>query len=85
MLFATDLEVAVVVSNDSDLLTPISLVRREFGKVVGILNPQKNVSRPLAREADFVKSIRKGALSASQFPARLRDAKGSFHKPKEWN
>ena len=82
--FRNRFEVAVIVSNDSDLLTPISLVRREFGKVVGILNPQKNVSRPLAREADFVKSIRKGALSASQFPDKLTDAKGAFHKPKEW-
>src|SRR5207248_1125272 len=31
-------EVAVIVSNDSDLLEPIKIVREELGKKVGILN-----------------------------------------------
>ena len=30
---------AVVISNDSDLVTPIRLVRAEFGKTVGLVNP----------------------------------------------
>ena len=79
-----DYDCAVVVSNDSDLLTPIQMVKREFGKTVGILNPQQRASRVLIPEADFLKKIRVGALKASQFPDQLTDAHGKFHKPPEW-
>ncbi|MBL4557734.1 MAG: hypothetical protein JKP98_13370 [Rhodobacteraceae bacterium] len=34
-------DVAVIVSNDSDLKEPISVVRRRLGKTIGILNPQR--------------------------------------------
>lgn len=82
--FKNDFEVAVVVSNDSDLLTPIRMVRREFRKPVGILNPQRNPSMVLVREADFFKKIRPGALRSSQFPPTLTDTVGTFHKPRTW-
>jgi uncharacterized LabA/DUF88 family protein len=39
--FKNDYEVAVVVSNDSDLLEPVR-VARSLGLTVGVLNPQKN-------------------------------------------
>jgi len=42
-----DYEIAVVVSNDSDLLMPIQVVTSEFKKPVGLLNPQKK-SQPRA-------------------------------------
>ncbi len=68
--FNNEFEVAVVVSNDSDLLEPIKIVRNELGKSVGILNPHRKASRALAREADFVKQIRHGVLRESQFSSR---------------
>ena len=71
-------------SNDSDLLAPIQIVRGELGKSVGIINPQRKASRVLVREADFVKTIRSGVLRASQFPPSLTDANGTFSKPPEW-
>lgn len=77
-------DVAVVVSNDSDLLGPIKIVRNELGKKVGILNPQKNPSRAILPHIDFIKQIRSGALGASQFPATMQDAKGQFTKPAGW-
>ena len=77
-------DVAVVVSNDSDLLLPIKFVREELGKKVGVLNPQKNPSRALLPHLDFIKQIRAGALAAAQFPNQLTDQKGTFHKPKTW-
>jgi len=40
-------EVAVIVSNDSDLLEPIKIVREGLGKKVGVLNPHKRPSRAL--------------------------------------
>lgn len=75
---------AIIISNDSDLLTPIRFVRREFKKRVGILNPHRNPSQVLLREADFIRPIRTGPLSASQFPEQLRDSKGLFERPRRW-
>jgi uncharacterized LabA/DUF88 family protein len=40
-------DVAVIVSNDSDLLEPIKIVRGQLGRKVGILNPHKRASRAL--------------------------------------
>ena len=40
-------DIAVVVSNDSDLVAPIKIVRIQLGKKVGVLNPQKNPSRAI--------------------------------------
>lgn len=77
-------DMAVVVSNDSDLKEPISQVRNRFKKGVGILNPQKNVSRALQPLAHFIKPIRGGALGQAQFPGQLQDAVGVFHKPARW-
>jgi len=78
-------EVAVLVTNDSDLIAPIRLVRRELGLPVGILNPHEQTpSVVLLREASFMKQIRHGALAASQFPDVIQDSKGKFHKPDAW-
>ena len=77
-------DVAVVISNDSDLATPMSIVRERFGVTVGILNPHPNRSRTLATVADFYRPIRRGPLSASQFPDRMQDAAGTFTKPNGW-
>jgi hypothetical protein len=74
----------VLVTNDSDLLEPVRIVRNELALVVGILNPHKKASRVLAREASFVKHIRPAVLKASQFPASLKDAHGVITKPAVW-
>jgi uncharacterized LabA/DUF88 family protein len=78
-------DVAVVVTNDSDLLEPIRIVRTELNLPVGILNPHEHTpSRVLLKHASFMRQIRKGVLAASQFPDTLADAKGAFHKPSAW-
>jgi len=77
-------DVAVVVSNDSDLLEPIRIVRQELHKRVGILNPHPNPSRALLPHIDFIKQIRGGVLKASQFPYTLTDVRGTFTKPSSW-
>jgi hypothetical protein len=38
--FHNDFELAVIVSNDSDLLEPIKVVSQVLKKPVGLLNPQ---------------------------------------------
>jgi uncharacterized LabA/DUF88 family protein len=77
-------DVAVVVSNDSDLLEPIRIVRAQLGKKVGILNPHPTPSRALLPHIDFIKKIRAGALGASQFPTIMNDSVGAFTKPAAW-
>ena len=77
-------DVAVIVSNDSDLLLPVQFVKKELGKKIGILNPQKHPSKVLIANADFVKNIRRGVLSKSLFPTTLTDSQGTFTKPALW-
>ncbi len=77
-------ELAVVVSNDSDLALPIRFVVEELHKPVGLLNPQKHPSVELSKCASFLKQIRAGVLARSQFPNQLTDAHGTFTKPASW-
>ena len=71
-------------SNDSDLLEPIKIVREEFGLKAGILNPHNRPSRALLPHIDFIKAIRAGVLGASQFTATISGPHGKFHKPAGW-
>jgi hypothetical protein len=82
--FRNDYDLAVIISNDSDLLEPIRIVITELGKPVGILNPQPHPSKVLIQYATFIKQIRKGVLAVSQFPPTLTDRHGTFHKPPQW-
>jgi hypothetical protein len=77
-------QAAVLLTNDSDLLEPVRIVRQELHLTVGILNPHRKASRVLAREASFIKQIRSGALQASQLPSTLTDAAGTITKPHLW-
>ncbi len=77
-------EVAVLVSNDSDLVEPVRVVRQEMGLPVGILNPHQHHSAQLKPLATFMKRIRQSDVAACQFPAVLNDAKGQIHKPPTW-
>jgi uncharacterized LabA/DUF88 family protein len=82
--YKNDYEVAVVISNDSDLVEPVRLVTQELGLQVGILNPHIRRSRELSQYANFYKKIRPGVVGASQFPSTMQDAVGAFHKPATW-
>lgn len=82
--YENSFEVAVLITNDSDLKEPVDLVRNRLGKKVGVLNPQKHPAVALTKVATFLKTIRSGVLQASQFPDQLTDARGSFDKPAGW-
>jgi len=82
--FRQDYDVAVIITNDSDLHDPVQIVTQNLGKPVGILNPHKYPSKELRQYATFVKPIRQGVLAASQFPPTLTDQHGTFHKPLSW-
>lgn len=76
-------DAAVLVTNDSDLLEAVKIVKG-LGRQVGILNPHEHPSRVLQQAATFMKKIRSGPLGASQLPNPLTDAHGTFHKPQNW-
>jgi uncharacterized LabA/DUF88 family protein len=78
-------EVAVLVTNDSDLVEPVRIVRAEMGLPVGILNPHEHHSKVLRPLATFVKRIRQSDLIASQFPDEIVGADGRIiRKPQDW-
>lgn len=79
-------DIAAVITNDSDLVEPVRVVRDELKKPVIILNPNGDGShsRELRAVASGYKPIREGVLRSSQFPNPLVDAIGTFQKPASW-
>jgi len=84
--FQGEYDGAAVITNDSDLVEPIRIVRDVLGKRVEVLDPcgDGRTSAELAKVATFYKPVRLGAISASLFPDSLTDAKGTFRKPAPW-
>lgn len=84
--FRGQFDTAAVISNDSDLLKPIFIVKEELKKTVGIVNPQKDkrFAVQLSNIASFKRVIREAVLQVCQFPPTLTDSKGTFHKPESW-
>ena len=92
--FRNKYECAIVMSGDSDLVTPIRMVRDELKKPVGILNPQRlsgpNCRPPrknagLQHAASFYQNgVTWAQLQAAQFPPTMTDVTGAFHKPPTW-
>ena len=77
----------VVISNDSDLVLPIELAVRRFGKVVGVISPQhrSQSSRALLDTASWsIRQINRSVLAASQFPDVVSTPRGPVTKPATW-
>ena len=77
-------EMAVVISNDSDLAEPIKMVTQDLKRPVVVISPFKTNTLELARVASSRRQLRKGVLGISQFPVELTDAVGTFRKPATW-
>jgi len=75
-------DVAVVLSNDNDLLEAVKIVRQERGKKVGIINPHRDPNPQLHSQADFVRQLRPADLIAAQFPDQVPGTK--IYKPSGW-
>ncbi len=84
--FNGDFDEAAVITNDSDLVEPIRVVRDQLRKPIVTLDPcgERGHSKELKGASTFYKPVRAGALANSQFPPTLTDAKGAFHKPSTW-
>lgn len=75
-------DVAVVISNDSDLAEPMRLVRA-MGKVVGLATPEgRPVSKELKGHASFMRPVRLGAVRRCQMPSPIPGT--TIRKPQGW-
>jgi uncharacterized LabA/DUF88 family protein len=77
-------EMAVIISNDSDLVEPVRIVTQELGLPVAVISPYKTNTIELKKIATFVKQLRSGILRVSQFPDMLMDEVGIFRRPEGW-
>jgi len=79
-------QVAIVVSNDSDLVEPVRVVRYELGLDVAVLDPHqgRRVSNAFKSVASVYTKLRPETLKACQFPDTLSDQHGSVTKPADW-
>jgi uncharacterized LabA/DUF88 family protein len=77
---------AVIISNDSDLVSAVRIVHNDYGKLIGIVNPHhKRPSLALSACADFHKRLRERLLSANQFPPEVRVGSRVVRRPIEWS
>lgn len=83
--FDDTFDVAVIISNDSDLKEPILQVSHRFGKKIVLIAPRTTrISGALRPLANFIRQFGPNALAAAQFPTTMNDAVGPFHKPPGW-
>ena len=80
-------DAAIVVSNDSDLTTPIEMLVNTLGRTVITVNPgraQRQSSELRKASSRTIREINTSVLRASQFSNRLVDVRGGFTRPRSW-
>lgn len=83
--FTKQYEVALVLSNDSDLAAPIKHVRDVLGLEIIVINPARiHASKTLRNCATSVRELRPSVLSACQLPSTITHPKGVITKPTTW-
>jgi len=85
--FAGDFDEVVVISNDSDLVPPIEVVKNRFNKPIWVVNPHfknKPNRHLVAAATGHYRRINRSALAACQFPGVLTDSRGEITKPERW-
>ncbi len=75
---------AVVISNDSDLLTPIRMAKHDCGLTIGLAPPRPRGSVELKALADFKIEPRTHHLAGSQFQNPIQTPAGEIFKPAAW-
>jgi uncharacterized LabA/DUF88 family protein len=83
--FDDDFDVAGIVSGDSDLVKPISVVRDRFKKPVGVFFSPNRESVELRKAASFRGRIDDGKLHRAQFPASVLDGEKVITRPTRWD
>lgn len=76
-------DTVVVISNDSDLQTPIDMAR-QLGREVIVVNPHRHQNQTSHLFGDDRRNIRRSHLAASQLPERVQTKEGVLHRPGSW-
>jgi hypothetical protein len=77
--------VAVVVSNDADLLEPVRMAREELEKTVGVLRVEGGQQRCIfAGRVDFIRTVRGRHFAAAQLPTVVTVEGRRYRKPTSW-
>lgn len=75
---------SVIISNDSDLLTPIRMAKTDCGVTIGLVPPRSKGSVELKRLADFKIDPRLHTLANSQFLNTVHTRTSEIRKPSAW-
>ena len=79
--------IPILLSNDSDISTPLKLIKISFKRPIGLITPYEDKNdavNDLKKYASFHKGISEDQLKQNQFPKEMKDHQGAFHCPKEW-
>jgi hypothetical protein len=82
-----NVDLSVILTNDSDQVGPLNLMKEVLNKNFGIIFPTSSTksSKELKQTKPLVTLHLTGnLLLQSQFPSELHDAMGHFQKPKLW-
>lgn len=79
-------DVALVMSQDTDLCEPIRMVTQDMKKLVGLVwLDGKQPNGRLSSVSSFVRHATPARLAGSQFPDPVKTRKGAFvNKPEDW-
>jgi uncharacterized LabA/DUF88 family protein len=78
-------DIAIVISNDSDLVEPIRIVTEELKKKVIVFNPFNKNSVELQKVATEHRKIRRWMIEKNQLPEVMQDENGEVKMPEGWN
>lgn len=74
-----------VLTNDSDLVTPVRMLRLMKGCDVGVISPTEQGSQHLSAVASWQRHLRRGVLAECQLPPVVETLTGRLVvKPEDW-
>ena len=84
--FQNKYDTAVVISNDSDLKLPISMVKNVLKKKIGVICPTEKPSRELQKDVTFFKTIKPATYLECQFPEKvIVSPQRTIRRPRAWD
>jgi uncharacterized LabA/DUF88 family protein len=83
--FEGRMSVALLMTNDSDFIEPVRVVRERFGVRLIVISPDDRVSKRLAKAASFARPLDYGLLEKCQLPDIVVDSDGrEIFRPPAW-
>ncbi len=79
-------ECAALISNDTDLVTPLLRIKYNLEKLVVVISPYGKVHVDLKKASHYSKGIKNNNIfQKSQFPLKLNVSGRAIHCPREWH